>query len=416
MGQVLKINKTLTGLSLASYGVSSKMGKEGLQFICDGLEHNTTLKRLWLGSNQLRNDGVQMLVKTLAKNYTLTELSLQTNGIQGYDSIGSLFAYQRLKTLDLGYNYFTQPLKEFSQSLATCTSLTTLNLNECEMSALALEVLCEGLKANRSVSNLDIGDNIFIGPEAALCLADLLKSKSFVDLSLRHIFEEGELPSTEFYEALKKAQIQKLNFSANRHPGHAEHFAEILKHNTSLQELQLDSIQFKSSGEEIFKALQYNTTLLRLSMTNGNMSDTDFEAWMKYLKDNQSLTKLDLGKINITKPNTLSDVVESLTENYALTNLTSFTGCKALSKWLKRNRQFQKDVRVKTVLMIYNIARSPDAFTIFPSEVWLLILKFLRYPGVGGFDIIAREIFANPFKIIVRAKRDDKIANEKEMQ
>jgi hypothetical protein len=415
MGQVLKVNTTLTGLSLASYAVASSMGKDGVQFICDGLERNTTLQRLWVGGNQLGNAGVQLLVKTLTKNYTLTELSLQNNSIspQGFNAIGSLFAYQRLKALDLGSNYFNGSCVEFSQSLAVSTSLTALNLKQCDMTTAGLKQLCEGLKANHSIVSLDISHNQF-GPEAAPYLADLVKVKPFSELNLRDIFAEGTLPSTEFYEALKIAQIQALNLGANRHPGQAESVAEILKHNTTLQDLKIDSIPLNSGCENVFKALQYNTTLMRLSMMHAGMTETTFEASMNYLKDNQSLTKLDLGHVDAA--NVLSRVVENLADNYALTNLTSFTGCKLLSKWTKRNRQYQKEVRLKTMLVIYNIARSADAFMIFPAEVWFLILKFVRYPGIGGFDLIAREIFANPFKVIVRAKRDDKIAIEKEMQ
>ncbi len=412
---VLKENTTLTSLSLASYAVANSMSSDDLKVICDALESNTTLQRLWLGGNQLGNIGAQQLVRALKKNTSVTDLSLQTNSIRapGFNDIGSLLSYQRLKALDLGYNYFDVHCKEFVQHLALSKSLTSLSLRESEIGTLALKLLCDGLKLNQSIVHLDLEGNRGFDAEAGKCLADLFKGRTFAYVSLRSTFPAGASAGNELFEALKTAQITNLNFGFNHQNSNA--LVQILQYNTTLQELNMDGNNIKDGMEDIFEALQCNTTLLRLSMVWVGMNEEMFENAMKYLKDNQSLTNLTLGNISVSSE-VLTRAVESLSTNYAITNLTTFSGCKQLPKLLKRNRQYQKEVRLKTMLIIYNIARSADAFLIFPAEVWFLILKHVKYPGVGGFDLIAREIFANPFKIIVRAKRDDKIASEKEMQ
>jgi len=412
MGHALKVNTTLTSLSLASHAVSTKMNKEGVSFICEGLETNTTLERLWLGGNHLCDDGIQILAKLLKKNYTLTELSLQNNSIgQGYKDIAALLeSNHTLTSLDLGDNPLTGHCNEISRSLAANKTLTYLNLRHCEINSQQLQTLCEGFKANRTITHLDLGRNNF-DPESGAVLADLLQVRSFSQLILRGAFEGIVDLGVAYYDALKIAQITCLDLGYTLLP--SECVANILKYNTTVQDLNLDGISLANQCEQIFKALKFNNTLLRLSLMNVGMNNKDFDA-IALLKENQTLTNLTLGVVAVA-PGTVLSLVENLAENYSLTNLTTFHSCKHLSKLLKRNKQFQKDMRLKTMMIIYNIARSADAFQIFPPEVWFLILKYVRYPGVGGFDLIAREVFANPFKIIVRAKRDDKIALEKEM-
>lgn len=115
------------------------MGDEGARVFAAGLKTNKSLKRLYLPSNDIGNDGITALVSgiTAAAIENLESLDLSHNSfeIEGIRSLSNLLESERscLKELDLGHINFSREANEegaaaiLANALANNTSLMYLN-------------------------------------------------------------------------------------------------------------------------------------------------------------------------------------------------------------------------------------------------------------------------------------------------
>jgi hypothetical protein len=60
-----------------------------------------------------------------------------------------------------------------------------------------------------------------------------------------------------------------------------------------------------------------------------------------------------------------------------------------MQKGLSRNLARQKSNQ-DTIVLVANIMRSREALDWCPFEIWLVIFSFLRLPGIGSLEPIAK--------------------------
>jgi hypothetical protein len=109
--------------------------------MAEALTTNSTLTTLYLGSNNIGDDGAKAMAEALTTNSTLTTLYLRSNNI-GYDGAKSL-----------------------ADALTINSTLTTLDLRYSEIGRWGEELVMFGLLSNTTLRTLKIGPHMsMIGP------------------------------------------------------------------------------------------------------------------------------------------------------------------------------------------------------------------------------------------------------------
>jgi Ran GTPase-activating protein (RanGAP) involved in mRNA processing and transport len=130
LAEMLRHNRTIHTLDL----VHTRLGDEGLAAILDVLTHaNRTIKRLYLGGNQLNADHAPILAMLLQQNPTLTVLSL------GVNHLG-----------DSGVACLSEALQQ------NCT-LQELGLASNDISEVGCDSLVAALQTHPTLCRLDLG-------------------------------------------------------------------------------------------------------------------------------------------------------------------------------------------------------------------------------------------------------------------
>jgi len=202
IGELLKINCSFVSLSLASNII-----KEGVQFICEGLIMNKTLKELNLANCEINN--VKFISELLKKNETLTKLNLSSAnyyranqvkeegaiaisealtinkvlkelyisyseiGDNGAIAVGAMLKVNKaLITLDISANEIkAEGVKAIGEALETNTTLVNLNMRFNEVKE-SVKFIGKALKVNRSLEELNLYDTKI---EDVECIIDALK-------------------------------------------------------------------------------------------------------------------------------------------------------------------------------------------------------------------------------------------------
>lgn len=125
LGNVLKTNSTLTSLCLNENSITD------INALADALNTNSRLLILKMDSNMLDEVDFSSLFQALAKNSTLTELSLRDNVIHDIENL--------------------------SEALAFNTTLETLSLSDNEI--IDITFLCEALAVNSTLLKLYLDHN-----------------------------------------------------------------------------------------------------------------------------------------------------------------------------------------------------------------------------------------------------------------
>ncbi|KAL0223031.1 hypothetical protein P9112_002421 [Eukaryota sp. TZLM1-RC] len=143
---------SLESLDLSKVGLD---GKAALS-IAAALEGNTSLLRLNLGNNKLKNEGSQAICKII-----------QTT---------------RIKTLHLEHNGLgVQAGLEIGLVLEKNKYLTKLALGYNQLRSRGVAAIANALKINKTLTALDVA-NCYIGNEGAIALAEMIRSNSTLQL------------------------------------------------------------------------------------------------------------------------------------------------------------------------------------------------------------------------------------------
>ncbi|CAF1069844.1 unnamed protein product [Rotaria sordida] len=145
ISEALRKNNTLEGLFLAH----NQLGDDGTKYLAEALDgnKNSTIKQLSLCDNGITDKGIEYLARMLESNATLTHLWLASNKIsdQGLELLSEVLINKNntLQVLSLEWNKFhsATSITNLVGLLKINKSLTTLNLENCRLSASGVEQL-----------------------------------------------------------------------------------------------------------------------------------------------------------------------------------------------------------------------------------------------------------------------------------
>lgn len=173
----------------------SKITARGAGYIGKMMSENSTIERLVIDFTPLGDDGAKALCEGLRWNGTLLHLSMQYCGITAgsADIIASrVIKGSNVRHLSLRGNLLEGPgVKELGSALSVGTKIEELDLADTGFGFFgdAIEVLCEGIESNSSLSviNLDLNTLVPLGPVSLL--AAIKKNRRIVSMPISERME-----------------------------------------------------------------------------------------------------------------------------------------------------------------------------------------------------------------------------------
>ena len=137
---------------------NNRLGDKGVRSLALELSiNNTTLKKLYLGFNDITDDGAQHLAQMLKTNRTLTHLYLQQNqiGDRGIQLLAGVLARQNW-TLEVLILFSNKSISDLSipaiiDMLKLNRSLHKLNIDDCNLTDIAEKKLQEIVKSKKDL-------------------------------------------------------------------------------------------------------------------------------------------------------------------------------------------------------------------------------------------------------------------------
>lgn len=346
--EALLSNTSLSELAFKSCGLE----KSQVATLCSVLLDHPRLTRLTLRHNDLDDTDIQNLASLLEHNHLLQYLDLQDNSIgPGIEHIASaMAANQTLKHLDLSKcDLGPQAQRPIAQMLARNTRLTTLCLSENklghqgagldliagamrsnatlsmldvsknDLNGAAITALTSGLESNTVLECLHLGDNVG-NREAIHGLAAMLRRNT--PLRMIHL-DKSQLTSAHcapLFDAMAhNHNLQWLDLMLNglvdlppgleRNMGlktlmladnplslsACHSIATVLKAQTSLQRLSLESCQINDDGASVLAdALSGQARIQWLDLSDNAITPQGLQAIAGELLHNTSLRELDI--------------------------------------------------------------------------------------------------------------------------
>lgn len=364
---------------------SNQLDSECIATICKGLKYNSTLEVLDLG----KRDEVDQLDTTpiselLMANKSIQKLYLNNCNIdqEGGTSIAqALKVNNTLKVLDLSNNNLAQSTKIFGEALKINTSLRELDLRDSSMSDM--HYLFHGLVANGTLHTLNVSHKDWFD-EDCRALSELLKKNSTITtLIMNGIRTES---SVEMFDGLNFNQGLKTLSCTFMPSLHVESIANALHTNTTLTSL---NVQYQSSAmceRKICEAMMVNNTVEKLYLTR--METVSLQYLCEMIRKNRSIAHLDYG-FQFSKQEEVEQLISAVEGNniVLMTNVVQFSPLfpeltQELENFKQRNKQIRSEVFKDMVIVLYNIIRSQESFEVLPLDVWIMIFKHWKYPGI----------------------------------
>ncbi|WP_052236381.1 DUF294 nucleotidyltransferase-like domain-containing protein [Candidatus Protochlamydia amoebophila] len=293
-----------------------------------------------------------LLFRLYRNDLKLTLLDLSGRGINDKEVeviAQSLASNTTLKSLNLGYNQIgDQGAEAIAQSLASNTTLETLGLNNNQISDRGAKAISKALASNNTLETLYLEYNL-ISDEGAEAIAQALASNTI----LRKLFLSGNHISDQGAKAIFKALasntvLKKLTLSYNQISDEgAKAISKALASNNTLETLFLEDNQISDEGmEAIAQALASNTTLRDLYLNRNQISDKGMEALAQTLASNTALRILRLNNNQISDKG-IEALAQALASNKALRELSlngnqiSDKGMEALARTLASHKYFR---------------------------------------------------------------------------
>ncbi len=238
------------------YIAGNRITTDGIQIICEALEHDTDAEALWLKRNPLMPIGGMYIGEMLQVNSTLQILDLENTGLldEGIEYVMlGLKKNTRLRKLYLGSNGITEEgAKYIANYFNTLTEqkrkgVTSLYLGCNRLKDAGIQMLANALKNYPYLKRLSVGSNRITYNGSNVLMNALTNSPNLICLSLglpKATFAIGEIP----------------NLISN---DGAEQIAQFIKNNKTTKFLDISGNRLKNEGLLVIsKALENNDTLI----------------------------------------------------------------------------------------------------------------------------------------------------------
>lgn len=270
------------------YNVSQKIGFEAscnnvgiptytMTYLMDQLASECT--ELSLRNHGIGSDGIVAVVDLLSGNHTVTTLDLSVNDIQDEGVIPVAKLMQRNRTithLNISENNIGKKgIEAISNTLISNGSLRCLNLSRNNLTNKDIEYFTSVMQTEELVEVLDLSHNKFKGHTAGVHFAELIRA----NISLREL---------------------NLGWNYFGDNGTRE-ISKDLAHNQNLTKLDLCWNEIKDLGaKDLADVLRLNSCLQELDLSNNRISDTGTERLAWGLEGNATLTNLRIGFNHMT--------------------------------------------------------------------------------------------------------------------
>jgi len=275
---------------------------KSMQFLADIITVTPSINNILLYQNQFPQEGAKTLSEALAHNSTVTKLNI-------------------------GMNYF--PLSYICKGIASCKSLTKLDLSYFEMSVgNALDDFINAMKNNTTITKMVLFSNNFNeqhGTKIGIMI-NTLQSLKTIDISFNDFGDEG---LSDICQELKSnTQLECLTAGATGLTSACgKAVEELLLENSTLTYLNLiDNKIGKDGAIHIANALKVNTTLTHLNLNKNCLGFEGYCALAAGIKNNHGIKSLNLTRIIQTLPavqnvNERQNIFDMIVNNQSLTSL-----------------------------------------------------------------------------------------------
>ena len=316
LANVIKNNSGLEELYLYSNDLRSSA-----TVILQALKKNSKLKALNLGSNNMSSQVAKDLANVIKNNSGLEELYLFSNDLRSSATVilQALEENSKLKVLNLNNNNMTsQVAKHLANVIKNNSGLEELYLYSNDLRSSATVIL-QALKKNSKLKALNLGSNN-MSSQVANDLANVIKNNS----GLKELYlysNDLRSSATVILQALEEnSKLKVLNLSNNNMTSQvARDLANVIKNNSGLEELYLYSNDLRSSATVILQALEENSKLKVLNLSNNNMTSQVARDLANVIKNNSGLEKLYLHMNDLKSSATV--ILQALKEKCKLNEL-----------------------------------------------------------------------------------------------
>ena len=308
----------------------------GAELIASHIKQSPAINELVVCNNyytenaQNVEDALLFFAEALQTNNQLTTLDLHGMNFHYSEANGAalvqmLVLNKSLTHLDLSNNI------KISDPGACCifqglhhnTTLVHLNLSSTGIMKTSFEFLTEALQANKALAHLNLSDNNISDSGAHCIFRGLHHNTTLVHLNLSST--RITMASTQFLAEMLQANkgLAHLNLSYNNISDSGAHFIfQGLHHNTTLVHLNLSSTGITmASTQFLAEMLQVNKAVAHLNLSYNNISDSGACCIFQGLEHNTTLTHIDLCKTSITGEGTVMCIAQTLDSNCSLQTL-----------------------------------------------------------------------------------------------
>lgn len=406
--KILKINTTIKRLEFQGSAIKPPVWER----FCDGLEYYS-IKILALCFVGLTDDDTKLFFDNLKYNQSIKELWFTNESMFGSlatfckmlatnNSIEHLFFQNCLSAINADLGELNVVLKE--------NFLKRLSLPQSLHHGNSLNKIADALKVNTSIMELSLTGNYLdpaiigeiMATNRTIKKLDLSNTRPLTHLQLgsNPVVEEisfaycYELCTSEIVRELsttKSIKVLRIGLNPVDNIGVLEKF---LAESTTLQELACTyyAPYLPSCVRAIGAALRVNKSLRKLTFGFEELSVIDLKEFLDALKENKTLTELNIGylsRLAKDRPSLDVDSGESLILDVLKTNTTlrHIESAENLPQ-LKKNREIQDKIITDTCTMISLILAKPTSF-ILPVEIWEMIYRHVTYDFIS-LDLVQK--------------------------
>jgi hypothetical protein len=377
--KLLQGNRSLTSLNLYGNNISAIGAKEIGKML-----PSTTLKSLNLEMNDIGAEGAAELAQRLP-NTTLTSLNLASNsiGVEGAKEIAQALPGTALTFLNLGWNDIGDGGTVAIAKILPNTVLTSINLEWCSISDVGATEIAQTLP-NTALTFLSLELN-YIGDAGATKIAEVLPGTALtsLDLKLNNIGDAGVVAIANVlpYTKLISLNLERTGMTIEG----ASALATLLDGNNFLTSLTLSKNDIGDAGAKEIARVLPNTILTSLDLRWCDIKDEGITALADALKNNGTLTTLDLFGDNLLDDDLIND---GILDDSLLQEKNS-EAIETIRKELEENLFWPSEERQEFIRQLRTTfigsAQVPDnrhsGFPIYglPTELMPDILKYVRH-------------------------------------